>query len=86
MNHKRAYRLMRQGRLLLQRHTGKPTRTHDGLVVTLKSNAPHPVEWLSDNGPVDTAKDTRDFGCSLGLRVCTTPSYSPRATGWPRPS
>ncbi len=28
VNHKRAYRLMRQGLLLLQRHTGKPTRTH----------------------------------------------------------
>ncbi|MCY1037017.1 IS3 family transposase [Corallococcus sp. BB11-1] len=145
VNHKRVYRLMRQGRLLLQRHTGKPTRTHEGQVVTLKSNlrwcsdgfevrcwngervhvafsldccdreaiafqaaaqpptaltiqdlmvetlearfgpgtakAPHPVEWLSDNGPVYTAKDTRDFGLGLGLRVCTTPSYSPQSNG-----
>ncbi|WP_418766710.1 IS3 family transposase [Myxococcus xanthus] len=145
LNHKRVYRLMRQGRLLLQRHTGKPTRTHEGQVVTLKSNlrwcsdgfevrcwngevvhvafsldccdreaiafqaaaqpptsltiqdlmaetlearfgpgiskAPHPVEWLSDNGPVYTAKDTRDFGLSLGLRVCTTPAYSPQSNG-----
>ncbi|RKH20768.1 transposase [Corallococcus praedator] len=39
------------------------------------------VEWLSDNGPVYTARDTRDFGLSLGLRVCTTPSYSPQRNG-----
>ncbi|WP_141323406.1 DDE-type integrase/transposase/recombinase [Myxococcus sp. AB025B] len=45
------------------------------------SKAPHSVEWLSDNRPVDTAKDTRDFGSSLGLRVCTTPSYSPQSNG-----
>ncbi|WP_225888979.1 IS3 family transposase [Myxococcus xanthus] len=145
VNHKRAYRLMRQGQLLLQRHTGKPTRTHEGKVVTLKSNlrwysdgfevrcwngervhvafsldccdreaiafqafaqpptsltiqdlmaetlearfgpgtakAPHPVAWLSNNGPVYTAKDTRDFGQRLGLRVCTTPAYSPQSNG-----
>ncbi|WP_370450871.1 IS3 family transposase [Corallococcus sp. CA047B] len=145
VNPKRAYRLMRQGQLLLQRHRGKPTRTHEGQVMTLKSNlrwcsdgfevrcwngervhvafsldccdreaiafqaaaqpptaltiqdlmvetlearfgpgtakAPHPVEWLSDNGPVYTAKDTRDFGLGLGLRVCTTPSYSPQSNG-----
>lgn len=35
INHKRAYRLMRDAKLLLQRHTGKPTRTHDGKVITL---------------------------------------------------
>lgn len=38
VNHKRVYRLMRENRILLQRHTGKPTRTHDGKVVTLSSN------------------------------------------------
>ncbi|XSE93468.1 IS3 family transposase [Pseudomyxococcus flavus] len=145
VNHKRAYRLMRDAQLLLQRHTGKPTRTHEGTIITLKSNlrwcsdgfeircwngervqvafsldccdreliayrasvehptgltiqdlmaetvearfgpgtsrAPHPVEWLSDNGPVYTAKDTRDFGRNLGLVVCTTPAYSPESNG-----
>ncbi|CAM3328890.1 hypothetical protein COSO111634_11810 [Corallococcus soli] len=39
------------------------------------------MEWLSDNGPVYTAKDTRDFGLALGRRECTTPSYSPQSNG-----
>lgn len=42
---------------------------------------PHPVEWLSDNGPVYTAHDTREFGPSLGLLMCTTPAYSPESNG-----
>jgi putative transposase len=145
INHKRAYRLMREANLLLQRHTGKPTRTHEGKVITLKSDlrycsdtfeircwngervqvafsldccdreaiafratagypialtiqdlmaetvenrfgpsvkaVPHPIEWLSDNGPIYTAHATRDFGRSLGLLVCNTPSYSPESNG-----
>ena len=145
VNHKRAYRLMRQAGLLLQRHTGKPKLTHEGKVVTLKSDlrycsdvfeircwngervqvafsldccdreaiafratadyptaitirdlmaetvekrfgpgireVPHPIEWLSDNGPIYTAHATRDFGRALGLRVCTTPAYSPESNG-----
>lgn len=43
--------------------------------------APHAVEWLSDNGPPYTAKETREFGRSLGLLVCTTPAYSPESNG-----
>jgi putative transposase len=145
VNHKRIYRLMRRDQLLLQRHTGKSTRTHDGTIITLKSDlrwcsdsfeircwngervqvafsldccdrevmsyvattaaitgemvrdlmaeaveqrfgagargAPHPVEWLSDNGPPYTAHETRAFGASLGLLVCNTPSYSPESNG-----
>lgn len=145
VNHKRAYRLMREAGLLLQRHTGKPKLTHEGKVVTLKSDlrwcsdtfeircwnservqvafsldccdreaiayratadyptaltiqdlmaetvekrfgagvraVGHPVEWLSDNGPIYTAHATRDFGRGLGLVVCTTPAYSPESNG-----
>jgi putative transposase len=145
INHKRAYRLMRAAGLLLARYTGKPTRTHDGRVVTLKPDlrwcsdtfeircwngervqiafsldccdreviafrasadyptaltirdlmaetvevrfgrgtrtTPHPIEWLSDNGPIYTAYATRDFGRGLGLVICTTPSYSPESNG-----
>jgi transposase InsO family protein len=145
VNHKRVYRVMRDAGLLLARHTGKPTRTHDGQVVTLKSDlrwcsdafeircwsgervqvafamdccdrevmayvattgaitgemirdlmatrieqrfgagtvrAPHPVEWLSDNGPPYTAAETREFGRASGLLVCTTPAYSPESNG-----
>jgi transposase InsO family protein len=128
-----------------ERHTGKPVRTHEGKVVTLKSDlrwcsdslevrcwnwekvhltfvldccdreviafrashlhptgetardlmaeaverrfgpeartVPHAVEWLTDNGPIYTAHETREFGRSLGLLVCTTPAYSPESNG-----
>lgn len=42
---------------------------------------PHAIEWLSDNGPPYTAIETREFGESLGLLVCTTPAYSPESNG-----
>jgi transposase InsO family protein len=44
INHKRIYRIMREHQLLLARHTGKPTRTHDGVIITLRSN----MRWCSD--------------------------------------
>lgn len=44
VNHKRIYRIMKQENLLLQRYTGKPTRTHDGKIITLKPN----LRWCSD--------------------------------------
>jgi transposase InsO family protein len=44
VNHKRVYRVMRDAGLLLARLTGKPTRTHDRQVVTLKSD----LRWCSD--------------------------------------
>ena len=44
VNHKRVYRVMRSHQLLLQRFTGKPSRTHDGKIITLKSN----LRWCSD--------------------------------------
>ena len=145
VNAKRIFRIMKSQGWLLQRHTGKSTRTHDGVIITLKSNlrwcsdsfeircwngervqvafsldccdrevmsyvattaaitgemvrdlmadsterrfgpavkrVPHPIEWLSDNGPPYTANETRDFGESLGLIVCTTPAYSPESNG-----
>ena len=144
LNPKRIYRIMKQAGLLLQRHTGKKTRTHEGQVITLKSNLrwcgdtftirawngekvevtfsldchdreaiayvataqpttshdvqellcktvehrfglvetlPHPIQWLTDNGPPFTAQDTRDLANALGLLVCTTPSYSPQSNG-----
>jgi len=43
--------------------------------------APHPLEWLSDNGPCYTARETCEFGRALGLSVCTTPTYSPESNG-----
>ena len=44
VNHKRVYRVMRANGLLLSRYTGKSTRTHDGVIITLKSN----LRWCSD--------------------------------------
>jgi transposase InsO family protein len=45
------------------------------------TRCPHPVEWLSDNGPIYTATETRAFGASCGFVVTTTPSYSPESNG-----
>jgi putative transposase len=42
------------------------------------NRVPHVVQWLSDNGPGYTARETVLFGHSLGLDVRTTPSYSAR--------
>lgn len=45
VNHKRVYRIMKQNGLLLTRYKGKcSTRTHDGKIITLKSN----MRWCSD--------------------------------------
>ena len=45
VNAKRVYRLMKKLGLLLQRHTGRRRpRTHDGKVITLRSN----IRWCSD--------------------------------------
>jgi putative transposase len=144
VNHKRIYRIMRINQLLLPRYRGRRERSHDGVVITLKSNlrwcsdvftircwngeavqvlfsldcydrdvmgwlatsggvsgamvrdlmseslqyrfpnalsTPHPIEWLSDNGPCYTARETCEFARSLGLVVCTTPTYSPESNG-----
>lgn len=145
VNHKRVYRVMKEHKLLLARHTGRPTLRHDGKVMTLKSNlrwcsdafeircwndekvyvvfsldccdrealafrastqhptgeivrdlmaesiehrfgpgvmnVPHPVEWLSDNGPPFVAYETRVFGERSGLLVVNTPAYSPESNG-----
>lgn len=46
VNPKRVLRVMRQHHLTLQRHTAqRPGRTHDGVVVALRSN----VRWCSDH-------------------------------------
>lgn len=45
VNHKRIYRIMKQNGLLLSRPNQKQTRTHDGKIITLKSN----MRWCSDS-------------------------------------
>lgn len=44
VNHKRVYRIMKKNGLLLQRHTGRPIRVHDGSVQMIRSN----LRWCSD--------------------------------------
>jgi putative transposase len=44
VNHKRIYRIMRSSNLLLTRYAHKPTRTHEGKVITITSN----TRWCSD--------------------------------------
>jgi len=43
--------------------------------------APHAVQWLSDNGPQYTATATVLHGHELGLVPITTPAYSPESNG-----
>ena len=44
VNAKRVYRIMKAQRWLLARYTGKSTRTHDGVIITIRSN----LRWCSD--------------------------------------
>lgn len=44
VNHKRIYRLMKQHDLLLAKYAPRPTRVHDGKIITLHSN----TRWCSD--------------------------------------
>jgi putative transposase len=43
--------------------------------------APHPVQWLSDNGSARTAAKTLTFAVALGLIPCFTPVRSPEMKG-----
>jgi putative transposase len=144
INQKRVYRIMSEHKLLLLPAPKKPTRKHDGKIITLASDLrwcsdhfdircwngdvvrvifsldchdrevmrfhgttggvtgkivrdlmaetveyrfpgvtelPRPLQWLSDNGPAYTARETIVFGRSLGFEVCTTPAYCPESNG-----
>jgi len=45
VNHKRVYRVMKEGGLLLPRYTGRVSRAHDGKVITPRSD----MRWCSDS-------------------------------------
>jgi putative transposase len=45
------------------------------------TTVPHPIEWLTDNGPPYTATETRAFGAACGLLIRNTPAYSPESNG-----
>lgn len=46
-----------------------------------KALLPQSMQWLSDNGPAYTARETISLGRSLGFEMCTTPAYSPESNG-----
>lgn len=144
VNHKRIYRIMKINHLLLPKYPARSVRTHEGLIITLKSNMrwcsdvfeilcfngekirvifamdtcdreilsyiattggissevvkdlmvasveyrfgkadnlPHTIQWLCDNAPGYTARETITFARMIGLEVCTTPYYSPESNG-----
>ena len=43
--------------------------------------APHPVQWLADNGSAYTARETLEFAATLSLVPCFTPVRSPQSNG-----
>ena len=43
--------------------------------------APHPLQWLSDNGSCYRAYETIEFAAGLGLVPCFTPVRSPQSNG-----
>lgn len=57
INHKRVYRIMKQNNLLLPAYGKKVTRTHDGRIITLKSN----LRWCSDCFILQCANGERVF-------------------------
>lgn len=65
VNHKRIYRLMKQHSLLLPAYGKKPTRSHDGKVITLRSN----TRWCSDCFSVQCANGDRVF-IAFALDTC----------------
>jgi putative transposase len=45
------------------------------------TRTPHPIEWLSDNGPQYTSRDTQAFLREVGFLARNTPAYSPQSNG-----
>ncbi|ACA20677.1 Integrase catalytic region [Methylobacterium sp. 4-46] len=45
------------------------------------TKAPHPIEWLSDNGSAYIARQTSETATALGLRLLFTPVRSPQSNG-----
>jgi len=57
VNHKRVYRIMKQHRLLLPAYGKRPTRTHDGKIITLRRN----TRWCSDCFTIQCANGDRVY-------------------------
>lgn len=57
VNHKRVYRIMKKHGLLLPAYGKKPTRVHDGKIITLRSN----TRWCSDGLTIQCQNGDRVF-------------------------
>jgi putative transposase len=57
VNHKRVYRIMKLNKLLLPAYGKKPTRSHDGKIITLRSN----TRWCSDAFTIQCQNGDRIF-------------------------
>lgn len=42
---------------------------------------PHTIEWLTDNGKIFTADETKKLAKNIGLLSCQTAAYSPESNG-----
>lgn len=65
VNHKRVYRIMKQNDLLLPAYGKKSTKTHDGKIITIKSN----LRWCSDCFTLQCANGERVF-VAFALDTC----------------
>ncbi|WP_148339230.1 IS3 family transposase [Aquicella siphonis] len=57
VNHKRVYRIMKLNKLLLPAYGKKPSRIHDGKIITLRSN----TRWCSDAFSIQCQNGDRVF-------------------------
>ena len=84
VNGKRVLRIMQANKLTLERHTGRrPGRTHDGVVIALRSN----IRWCSDhfelacrNGEIVRVLFAID-ACDREVMVLSATSYLSGQTG-----
>ncbi len=65
VNYKRIYRIMNQNHLLLPAYGKKPTRVHNGKIITLKSN----TRWCSDSFVIQCQNGDRVF-VAFALDTC----------------
>jgi transposase InsO family protein len=57
VNHKRVYRIMKLNKLLLPAYGKKPVRSHDGKIITIRSN----TRWCSDAFTIQCQNGDRVF-------------------------
>jgi putative transposase len=46
-----------------------------------RETTPNPIEWLTDNGGIFVASETKYFAKEMGFIPCQTPAYSPESNG-----